>query len=116
MKIYNVLKVFLNKYKMKTGQKLTLFHLKLDCFFLAVVFQNFVEKSFVWKRTLLYGINWFYSYSLPGFSWNSGLQFTKPELGYIQDKKLLLLIENNIRGGMSDVMGVRHVVSGPNRK
>ena len=63
---------------------------------LADVFENFVEKS-----TLEYGVNPLYSCSLPGYTWNAGLKFTHINLDYIKDKELLLLLENNFRGGVS---------------
>ena len=34
----------------------------------------------------------------------------------LQDKNLILLIENNIRGGISSVMGDRYVKSDENKK
>ena len=67
---------------------------------MADVFENFVENS-----TFEYGINPFYSYFLPGYTWKAGWKSTNTKLGYI--KKIELLLENNIRGGVSSVMGDR---------
>ena len=75
------------------------------------VFENFVETS-----TLMYGINPLYSYSLPGYTWKAGLKLTKIKLDFIKDKQLLLLLENNIRGGISSVMGPRFIESNENTK
>ena len=41
---------------------------------------------------------------------------TKFKLDFIKDEHLLLLFENNIRGGSSSVMGDRHVEADENIK
>ena len=74
-------------------------YLKMDVLQLADVFENFVEKS-----TLMYGINRLYIYSGPGYTWKAGLKLTNIKLDFIHSKELLLLLENNIRGGISSVM------------
>ena len=44
--------------------------------------------------------------------WKAGLKFTDTKLDYIKDKEILWkLLENNIRGGISSVMGDRYVQS-----
>ena len=78
----------------------------MDVLQLADVFENFVEKS-----TLEYSINSLYSYSLPGYTWKAGLKITKIKLDFKKDKELLLPLENNIRGGISSVMGPRYIES-----
>ena len=78
----------------------------MDVLQLADVFENFVESS-----TREYKINPLYSYSLPGYTWKASLKLTNIKLDYIKCKELLLLLENNIRGGISSVMGNRHVQS-----
>ena len=83
----------------------------MDVLQLTDVFENFVETS-----TLMYGINPLYSYSLPGYTWKAGLKLTKIKLDFINDKQLLLLLENNIRGGISSVMGPRFIESNENTK
>ena len=82
----------------------------MDVLQLTDVFENFVEKS-----TLEYGINLLYGYSLPGYTWKAGLKLTKIKLDFIKDKQLLLLLEN-IRGGISSVMGPRYIESNENTK
>ena len=69
-----------------------------------------------------YGTNPLDSYSLPGYTWKAGLKLTKIKLDFIKDttkltsgKEFLLLLENNICGGSSSVMGDRHVVSDVNK-
>ena len=101
----------IKKYDLKNGQELTELYLKMDVLQLTEVFENFVEKS-----TLEYGINPLYCYSLPGNTWKAGLKLTKVKLDFIKDKQLLLLLENNIRGGISSVMGPRFIESNENTK
>ena len=86
-------------------------YLKMDLLQLIDELGNFVEKS-----TLMYGINSLYSYSAPDYSWKAGMKFTKTKLDYINDNHLLMLLENNKRGGVSSVMGDRHVVSDVNKQ
>ena len=95
----------------KNGQELTMLYLKMDVLQLADVFENFVESS-----TREYKINPLYSYSLPGYTWKAGLKLTNIKLDFIKDKELLLLLENNIRGGISSVVGPRYVVSDLNKQ
>ena len=47
----------------------------MDVLQLADVFENFVEKA-----TLEYSISPLYSYSLPGYTWKSGLKITKQKI------------------------------------
>ena len=101
----------IKKYDLENGQELTELYLKMDVLQLTAVFENFVEKS-----TLEYGINPLYGYSLPGYTWKAGLKLTKIKLDFIKDKQLLLLLENNIRGGISSVMGPRYIESNENTK
>ena len=44
------------------------------------------------------------------------LKYTNIRLQTLQDKDLILLLENNIRGGISSVMGDRYVKSDENKK
>ena len=101
----------IDTYNITTAQELTELYLKMDVLQLTDVFENFVETS-----TLMYGINPLYSYSLPGYTWKAGLKLTKIKLDFIKDKQLLLLLENNIRGGISSVMGPRFIESNENTK
>ena len=53
---------------------------------------------------------------MPGYTWKDGLKQTKIKLDFIKEKELLLLLENNIRGGISSIMGDRYVESGENKQ
>ena len=44
------------------------------------------------------------------------MKYTDIKLQTLQDKDFILLLENNIRGGISSVMGDRHVKSDENKK
>ena len=101
----------IDKNYIKNGRELTMLYLKMDVLQLADVFENFVESS-----TREYKINPLYSYSLPGYTWKAGLKLTNIKLDFIKDKNLLLLLENNIRGGILSVMGDRHVQSDENKQ
>ena len=79
---------------------------KTDVILLADVFEKFVKVS-----TDEYKINPLYCVSLAGFTYQCALKYTNIKLQTLQDKDLILLLENNIRGGISSVMGNRYVKS-----
>ena len=95
----------------KNVEELTNLYCKSDVILLADVFEKFVKVS---KEE--YGINPLYCVSLPGFTYQCALKYTDIKLQTLQDKDLILLIENNIRGGISSVMGDRYVKSDENKK
>ena len=95
----------------KNGKELTELYLKTDVILLADVFENFVKVS-----VKEFGINPLYSVSLPGYTWQCGLKYTSIKLDTLQDKDMILLLENNIRGGISSVMGDRYVKSDDYKK
>ena len=95
----------------KDGKKLTKLDCKSDVILLADVFEKFVKVS-----TEEYGINLLYCVSLPGFTYQCALKNTDIKLQTLQDKDLVLLIENNIQGGINSVMGNRYVKSDENKK
>ena len=57
-----------------------------------------------------------YCVSLPGYTWECGLKNTGINLQTLQDKDLILTLENNIRGGISSVMGEKYVKSDDDKK
>ena len=99
------------KFDIKIGEKLTQIYLKSDVILLACVFEKFTEVSV--KEC---GINPLYCVSLPGYTWQCGLKYTGIKIQTLQDKDVILLIENNIRGGISSVMGDRYNKSDENKK
>ena len=52
--------------------------------------------------------------SLPGYTYQCALKYTDIKLQTLQDKDLILLLENIIRGGISSVMGDGYVKSDEN--
>ena len=98
-------------FNIKDGEELTNLFSKSDVILLADVMEKIVKVSFE-----EYGIIPLYCVSLPGFTYQCALKYTDIKLQTLQDKDLILLIENNIRGGISSVMGDRYVKSDENKK
>ena len=63
-----------------------------------------------------YGINPPICGSLPGYTWHCGMKYSDIKLKTLQDKVLVLLLENDIRGGISLVMSRRYIKSDENKK
>ena len=104
-------KEIINIFNIKDGKELTELYLKSDVILLADVFEKFIRIS-----VEEFGINPLYCVSLPGYTWQGGLKYTGINLQTLQDKDMILLLENNIRGGISSVMGDRYIKSDENRK
>ena len=81
-----------------------------DVLLLACVFEKFIKVS-----QNEFGISPLYFVSLPGYTWECGLKYTNIRLQTLQDKDMILLLENGIRGGISGVMGDRYVKSDENK-
>ena len=101
----------IDKFKIKKGEDLTEIYLKSDLLLLTCVFEKFIKVSFN-----EFEINPLYCVSLPGYSWQCGLKYTWIILQTLQDKDMILLLENNVRGGISSVMGDRYIQSDENKK
>ena len=102
---------FIDKFNIKNGEELTEIFLKSDVLLLACVFEKFIKVS-----VGEFDINPLYCVSLPGYTWQCGLKYTGINLQTLQDKDMILLLENNIRGGISSVMGDRYVESNGDKK
>ena len=102
-----IIKIF----HIKNGDEFLGFYLKSDVILLADVFEKFNKISFE-----EYGFNPLYCGSLPGYTWQCGMKYTDIKLRTLQDKDMILLLENNIRGGISSVMGDRFRKSDENKK
>ena len=101
----------IERFNIKNGEELTEIYLKSDVLLLACVFEKFIKIS-----VNQYDINPLYYVSLPGYTWQCGLKYTGIKLQTLQDKDMILLLENNIRGGISSVMGDRYIKSDENGK
>ena len=104
-------KEFIEKINNKNGEELTQIYLKSDVLLLACVFEKFIKVSIN-----EFEINLLYCVILPGYTWQCGLKDTGINLQTLQDKDMILLLENNIRGGISSIMSDRYVKSKNNEK
>ena len=98
-------------FHIKIGEELTKLYLKSDVILLADVFEKFIQISFE-----EYGNNPLNCVSLPGYTWQRGMNYTDIKLQTIQDEDLILTLENNIRGGIRSIMGDNYVKSDENKK
>ena len=92
-------KDFIKRFKIKNGEELSEIYLKSDVLLLAGVFEKFIKVS-----VNEFGINPLFCLSLPGYTWQGGLKYTGINLQTPQNKDMILLLENNVRGGISSVM------------
>ena len=101
----------IKKFNIKNGEELTQIFLKSDILLLTCVFEKFVKGSIN-----EYDNNPLYFVCLPRYTWHCGSKFTGINLQTLQDKDMILLLENSITGGISSVMGHRFVKSDENKK
>ena len=100
----------IEKFNIKNGE-LTKLYLKSDIILRTCLFHNFIEISIN-----EFGINPLYCVSLAGFTMQCGTKYTGINLQTLQDEEIILLLKNNICGGISSVMGNRHEKSDENKK
>ena len=84
----------------KNGEELTKLYLKSDVILSADFFENFMKVSIE-----EFDNNPLSCVTLPGYIYQCGLKNTGNNLQTLQDKDMILLLQNNIRGGISSVMG-----------
>ena len=101
----------IKRFNIKNGKGLTAIYLKTDVILLTCVFEKFIKVS---VNEL--GINHLYCVILLGYTWECDLKYTGINLQTLQDTDLILTLENNIRGGLSSIMGDRYVRSDENKK
>ncbi|XP_015783859.1 uncharacterized protein LOC107361535 [Tetranychus urticae] len=77
-------------------------YLKVDVLLLTAIFQNFRATSLA-----QFGLDPCHYFSTPGLTWDASLKFTGMELDLLTDIDMILMIENQIRGGISCAMS-RH--------
>ena len=99
------------KFNIKIVEESTEIYLKSDVLLLTCVFENFIKVS-----VNEYGINPLYCVSLPSYAWQCGLRDTGIKLQRLQGKDMILLLENNIRGGIGCVLGDIFVITDENKK
>ena len=96
----------IKRFNIQNGEELTEIYLKSDVLMLTCVFEKFIKVSFN-----EFEINPLYCVSLPGYTCQCGLKYTGINLQTLQDKDMILLLKNIIRGGMSSVLGDRYIQS-----
>ena len=101
-----IIKIF----NIKNGE-LTQIYLKSDVLLLACVFENFIKVS-----VNEFDINPLYCISLPVYTRRCAWKYTGRKSQTLQDKDLILTLENNIRGGIGSIMGRRYVKSDEDKK
>ena len=87
-------------FNIENREELTNLYLKGDVLLLTCVFEKFIKVS-IYK----FDINPWYCKNLPGYNWQWGLKYTGINLQTLQDKDLVLSLENNIRGGIGSIVG-----------
>ena len=101
----------IKRFNIKNGEEITHIYIKSDVLLLTCVFEKFIKES-----VNEFGNNPLYCVSSPGYTWQCGSKYTGINLQTLQDKDLILTLENNIRGGISSVMSDRYVKSDDNKK
>ena len=104
-------KTFIEIFSFRNGEELIQIYLKRAVLLLECVFEKFIKVS-----VNEFGINPKNCVSLSGYAWQCGLKYTQINLQTLQDKDMILLLEYNIRGGISSVMGDRNIKSDENKK
>ncbi|CAH1101740.1 unnamed protein product [Psylliodes chrysocephalus] len=93
---YNHAKLVREKFNLKTLGDYSDLYMKTDILLLASVFETFRDTCF---KT--YGLDPAHYYTVPVYTWDCMLKYTKCALETIQDVDMLLFFEGGIRGGIS---------------
>ena len=95
----------------KNGEELNKLYLKSDLILLAETFEKLIKTSIEQL-----GIIPLFCVSIPGYTWQCTMKYTNNNSQTLQDKNLLLTLENKARGGIGSIMGYRCVKSDDNKK
>ena len=96
-------KEIIKLFSVKNEEELTKLYLKSDVVLLADNFEKLIKVS-----VKEFDIIPMYCLSLPVYTWQCALKYTNIRQQTLQDKKLISSLDN-IRGGISSVMGDRYV-------
>ncbi|KAB0790845.1 hypothetical protein PPYR_14921, partial [Photinus pyralis] len=83
------------------GQYVDLY-MKTDILLLADVFEQFRSSCIT-----TYDLDPAHYFTLPGFTWDAMLKYTRQELELLTDQDMFLFVERGIRGGLSQVCSKR---------
>ena len=100
----------IKRFNIKIGEELTQIDLENNLLLLACVFEKFIKVS-----VHNFDTDPLYFVSLPGYTRQCGLKSTGVNLQTLQGEDMILLLGNNIRGGISSVMGNRYTKSDENK-
>lgn len=95
-KEYQNAKDIWEKFKVKNLQEFTELYNKVDVLLLADIMENFRDISL---KTYKLDPAWYFT--TPGFAWDAMLKLTKVELELLTDIKKFLMVEQGIRGGIT---------------
>ena len=106
-----ITKKIIEKFNINNGEELLQLYCKSEVLLLTCVFEKNIKVS-----AKDFGINSLYCVSLPSYTSRCGLKYTGINFQTRQDKDMILLLENNFRGGISSFMGDRFVKLDENTK
>lgn len=93
---YAFAKKIWKEFQIKTMRDYTDLYLKTDVLLLADIFENFRDSCIK-----LYELDPAHYYTLPGYSWDCMLKYTKVNIELITEIDHLLFVERGLRGGIS---------------
>ncbi|XP_023312202.1 uncharacterized protein LOC111692425 [Anoplophora glabripennis] len=93
---YELAKRVWAKFNISTLGQYSDLYMKTDILLLADVFEHFRQKCLN-----IYQLDPANYYTLPGYTWDCMLKYTKIELDYLKDVDMLLFMDRGIRGGVS---------------
>ncbi|CAG7733723.1 unnamed protein product [Allacma fusca] len=96
-------------FQIKDFRMYTKLYTILDSALLGIVYINFIQNSFKF-----YGIDPSYLYTASGFAWQAFLYTRGADIHYIRDKKMIDLVREGIRGGVS--MAAKEIVCANNER
>ena len=85
-----------NKFQIKNLQEFTCLFNKIDVLLLVDIIENFRDIALK-----AYKLDPAWYFTTPGFAWDCMLKMTKQKLELLTDYDMLLMVENGIRGGIS---------------
>ncbi|WP_375703111.1 DNA polymerase, partial [Bartonella sp. CL34QHWL] len=108
---YDEAKVIWDHFKISNHGEYIDLYLKTDVILLADLFEKFRDVNLNYFQ-----IDPCHCYSAPGLTWQAGLKYTGINLELLTDTNILLTFEKAIRGGISGVMGTRHIKADESHK